>query len=149
MRTTFVLAVALLSAVGSAQTIPPTPLSLQEVQERGIEGILGVPLGTVVEVRGKIIENQAKSKRFAGDPYVLSIVEINGKQLRRDFSSSNLKVPRYKRGFQVGDSFHLFAYETGGFTGIPNDEFKYVESYAGQKFHFETDLVVLKVNEPH
>lgn len=125
--------------------LPPIPL--EDIHERGIEGRLKVPLGTIVDLRGQVVENRSKEKAYSADRYFFSIVEINGKRIGRTtvFPSSEMQMPKEADDFQVGDSFHCVGYETGGFQGSPESEFNYVPSYATRKFHFGTGIVVLKV----
>src|SRR5579863_8248920 len=75
----------------AAQTEPP--LQLKDVRDRGIEGTLGRPLGTVVEVSGKVIANESLAKVDMGEPFFLRIDAVDGRKLATPTSFPSSKMP--------------------------------------------------------
>jgi hypothetical protein len=55
-----------------------------------------------------------------------------------------MQLIRAVPALKVGDTFKCIGYERGDFRGSPAGEFKYVEPYATQGFHFQVEFVVLK-----
>ncbi|HVX14689.1 MAG TPA: hypothetical protein VHC22_26105 [Pirellulales bacterium] len=142
----------LLGSIGgdsSAARIEP-PVKFEELGERGIEGTLGRPLGTVMEVSGQVVANTSRAKGDSGEPFFLSIEEIDGRKLPapRRFSSTAMPLNRWVPDLKVGDRFRCIGYESGGFQGTPGDVFDHVEPFATKGFGFAADFVVVKVKSP-
>jgi hypothetical protein len=140
-----ILAIALLTIVrADAADQPAAPIPLQEIRERGIEGRLGVRLGTIVRISGTVVANRSRNKRDMGEPYFLKIDAIDG----RDLEEPVLYAYR-KHGFaeleppKIGDKFRYVAYEDGAFRGAVDGEEKYILPYADVGFGFETEIQVL------
>lgn len=148
----WVLAIVLLAGVaGEAKDPPPaepeTPVTLEDIHERGIAGTLGPPLGTILEVSGEVVANDSRSKADALEPFFLRIDEVDGRRLEAPqmFSSKDMPLIRKAPDLKVGDTFRCIGYETGAFSGSPDGEFKYVQPYATHRFHFAVRFVVLKL----
>jgi hypothetical protein len=147
-----VVAVALAGAFGlmdkkmpAAQSEPALPL--KEVRERGIEGTLGWPLGTVVEVSGKVVANTSRAKADAGEPFFLRIDEVDGHKLATPtlFSSTDMPLIAEAPELKIGDRFRCVGYESGSLQGTPGAVFKHVEPFATERFHFAVHFVVVNV----
>lgn len=145
------LVIGFASAMASTSLAPnrkvPTepPVPLKDIHDRGVEGRLGVRLGTIVEVSGEVIPNTSKAKADASEPFFLSIRTVNGKPL-----SNTVRYPFVKQSKwlevatpRVGDKFRYVGFETGRFEGSPEGEFDYVPAYATTGYHFGTHFVVL------
>jgi hypothetical protein len=65
----FVLVFICISIGGQPTTQPERPISLHDVAERGINGRLGVRLGTIVEVAGQVVPNSSNSKAELDAPF--------------------------------------------------------------------------------
>jgi len=59
-------------------------------------------------------------------------------------SISAQQIDRIKKTY-VGKKFTLMAYETGKFTGLPQDYLKYRPTRTDTNFHFQNYLVVISV----
>jgi hypothetical protein len=128
----------------STQSRPAIPLD--EVCARGIEGRLGVPLGTIATIAGEVVPNTSKAKEDSDEKFGLKIVAVNDKRLPEPelFSfGKQLIGPEFEP--RVGKKFRFVAYETGGFHGLPDGMFKYSPPVATFGFSFGTHLVVLAV----
>ena len=76
---------------------------------------------------------------------LLKVTSVNGVQLKEPptlrfsvFTGGALT------GVKSGMKLKAWAYETGRYTGVPTDAFKYVPAVATTVFHFETSVTVLK-----
>ena|SRR5579884_3160111 len=136
---------SMVAKMRAAQSEPV--LRLKEVRERGIEGTLGRPLGTVVEVSGSVVANTSRQKADAGEPFFLRIVEMDGRELATPISFSSTDMPLVDEApeLKVGDRFRCVGYESGTFRGTPADVFKHTEPSATLPFHFAVHFVVVKV----
>lgn len=131
--------------VGAASA--DAPISLQELQERGVVGPLGRRLGTIVEITGVAVANTSRAKAEADLPFQLRLNTLDGKPLKesviypfvRASTELTLVAPA------VGDSFHYVGYESGGFGGSPEGEFHYVAPRTTTGYSFESWFVVLAV----
>jgi len=148
-RLSLLVPVCLLAAasIGGPHPTAPgeAPLTLREIQARGIEGRLGLKLGTVLQVAGEVVPNTSRKKAEAGDPFFLRITTVNGTPLKqpveyRFLSHPLANVPQPK----IGDTFRFAGYETGAYTGSPDHEFDYIPAYQTTGFAFNTEFLILK-----
>ena len=123
------------------------PISLQELQERGVVGPLGRRLGTIVEITGVAVANTSRAKAEADLPFRLRVDTLDGRPLKE-----SVIYPFVRAGAEltlaapaVGDSFHYVGYESGGFGGSPEGEFHHVAPRTTTGYAFETWFVVLMV----
>lgn len=174
MKTAIAILAVILVAAAQTQDDKPTPLGLAEIQQKGVEGRLGVPLGNVVEIKGTIVSGRATRRKALSSLYLLDVTEIEGKKLdnaiRLKFSVppianakiasthfglyelkngerpkilSSDKLAELEKGY-VGSEFKLAVYESGGFSGIPNNLPEDFPAWQGTNFHFSTQMIVLK-----
>jgi hypothetical protein len=124
------------------------PISLGELDSRGVAGALGVRLGTIVEVSGVVVENRSKLKANVSEPYFVRIETVDGRRLESpiEFPAravlSFIEADRLDR--KVGDRYHCFGYETGGFEGAPDRTFDFVQAFATTDYCFTTEFVEVK-----
>jgi hypothetical protein len=132
----------------SQTTQPERPVLLKDIAERGVEGRLGVRLGTIVEAAGEVVANTSRAMIDADVPFFLQINTVDGRDLdkpvlyRFDMANQWVKVKTPK----IGDSFRYAGYETGGFGGSPAGEFDYVGEYATTGYGFATRFAILGAN---
>lgn len=126
-------------------TQPDRPMSLHEISQRGIEGLLGIRLGTIVTIEGEVVANQSRSKMDSVEPFFLRIDSIDGRPLTAPvqyrFTPSNM-LRSIKRP-KVGDKFRYVGYETGEFVGSPKDEAEYLGELATTDFLFRTRFEII------
>jgi hypothetical protein len=128
-----------------ASTLPAGPIPLDEVHARGIEGKLGLRLGTVIEVSGEVITNSSQAKMNMDQPFFLRIDRVGDKALAQPaiFRARDMDLQEARPELKIGDHFHCAGYETGSFHGSPNGEFKYVKPYATVGYGFGTQFIIL------
>ena len=130
------LATALAGLGCQSNTAPDAAVSLAELENRGVMGRFGEPLGTVVLAQGRVAAEAGTS-----GPLFLQVERINDRPLEEpilypfDFESSE-DFPSY----EVGDAFALFGYETGRYTGEPAASWDRVETFATTGYGFETSF---------
>lgn len=144
------LSVATLSAsLGrhSSGSQTDSPITFKELDDRGIEGTLGHPLGTVMEVSGRVVANTSRAKGDVDEPFFLRIEEVDGHKLYqpRLFSCTAMPLVRSAPDLKVGDTFRCIGYESGGFQGTPGDVFKHVPVAATKGFGFAVNFAVVKL----
>jgi len=119
-------ALMIASAIGAAAAIgsaPATqsrgPIPLLEVNERGIQGLLGTPLGTIVTVSADVVPNDSREKRYADETFLLRIRSVDGKSLPRAVDYPFRKAPLAHVGRpKVGQKFNGRGYESGACEGV-------------------------------
>ena len=137
-----VLAGLVLSPTFGQNKPAPKTIGVSELQDGGeIIGLLGLPLGEVVSIKGRIVQSNTKS----GEQLV-DIVEINGKPV------SGVLQLRYSI-WEWGNIGHeslprdqilsLRVYETGGMIGIPLEAMKETTFVQTEGWGFSTSLVLL------
>lgn len=132
--------------------VPTTQPSLRELTEHPPTGELGLPLGTVVEIRATVIAGrELELKNYTFD-YLLRVTEVNGRALPeqplmrftvpflgaklandifclyelktgKKYGSSDFEIESLERGY-VGKRVRLVVYETGRYYGVPKNLFR-------------------------
>jgi len=133
---------------------------------------LNIPFGTIAKLDVEIYDGDSLHRKGDEGTYLLKINSINGKQqidtllmifedeteqlANEDFalykliygkkanSLTGIRIDKMKKNY-VGKKLTLMAYETGRFTGIPKDYFKYRPEIADKDFHFENYLVIVSI----
>lgn len=148
MKHVFVIATVIFSCLAlwnGSQEASQEAVTVAQINNKGVTGTLGVKLGTIVTVEGQVVENDSKAKEDSGEPYFLEISRVNGHALkspvRYAFRTANQWVKIKEPA--VGNKFKYAGYETGGFSGSPDGEFKYVPAYATTGYYFKTEFLVL------
>lgn len=142
-------AIVAFAAVSMGQPLPVQQgrpsISLQELAERGVVGTFGSPLGTIIELKGTIVPNPQRGKGESSAP-ATQVDEINGRQLDKPMVTSRIRF-QAERGAEprVGDRFHAFGYETGGYAGIVPGAAKFQPPRQDRGFGFTTHFDLLKV----
>jgi hypothetical protein len=152
---------------------PPAPPATSRPVLRTPIGALGLPLGTVAEIRVTVFAGrELRMKRYDGE-YLLRVTHVNGNELsepqfvefgvpaflRKGLARTPHELYEIRHGRKaaslddrqierlergyVGKEFKLTAYETGRFDGIPSNWPSDVPMWADHGFGFSTSLVVL------
>ena len=112
-------------------------------------GLLGRPLGEIVEIECRGIPEPADNKTKL--PYwknSVTVVAIQGKPVDEPFIVPFVSFTTGEVGLpKPGVSKKFFGYETGEYSGYPKDLFEYVPPMAGVEFAFRTTFVALKESE--
>jgi hypothetical protein len=136
-----------------------------------IVGKLGQPLGTIMEIKCRIVDDKPSYRLHKGI-YQLNILEINKKPVTEkiisEFEDETGNLPAYDFALYkflykkdtgilnsdmvekmnkeyVGKEFTLFAYETGSYVGLPDNYYKYAPMRNGTSFYFKTFLIVISI----
>ena len=137
-----VLAGLVLSPAFGQNKPAPKTISVSELQGGSeIIGLLGLPLGEVVSIKGRIVQSNSKS----GEQLV-EIVEIDGKPV------SGILQLRYsiwewgnigRESLPLNQILRLRVYETGGMIGVPLEAMKETTFVQTEGWGFSTSLVLL------
>lgn len=149
------------------------PISLDEISRRQVVGDLGVPLGTVVEIRATVFAGSELNSKGYDSIYLLKVTHVDGRELERpqlmefsvpgfvraevvndSFDLYEMKMGQKARGLSseqiaelekgyVGKSVNLTVYEVGRFTGLPHKMPRGAPVWQDRAFHFATSLTVL------
>jgi hypothetical protein len=128
-------------AFGQGKTAWKTVQALELQRGTQIIGLLGVPLGELVSIRGEIVDSNTK-----GGDKLVDIVEVDGKAL-----SGTLQM-RYSvwewgniglKSLPEGQRLKLRVYETGGMIGIPFEAMRETTFVQTEGWGFATSLVLL------
>jgi hypothetical protein len=150
---------------------PRGPIRVEPLYDLSVVGRLGLPLGTVTDVRSTVISGRELHEKGYQSSYLLRVTHVAARgldepvvmefstrgnsELANDvFDLYELKHGEKARGLDskqiekleegyVGKDLRLVVYETGGFSGIPADLPPEVGSWQDRSFHFSTSLVVL------
>ena len=142
------------------------------VNTTDIKAYLNIPFGTITKLQVEIHDGNNLQMIAYQDTYLLKVNSVNEKpvndivlfrftdetkQLANDNftlykltyrktakSLTNIQIDKMKKGY-VGKKFTIVAYETGRFTGIPTDYFKYRPVREDVSFHFEHYLIVVSI----
>ena len=153
-----------------AQSEPEIANSKLDSSKSTITTKLNVPFGTISKLNVEIYDgDKLQRKEYQGvflfkinsindkpqnDTLLMTFLDETGQFANDDFelykltygksanSVSSKQVDKMKEKY-VGKKFTLMAYETGQFSGMPKDYFKYRPIKADRSFHFQNYLIVV------
>ncbi|MDQ7826876.1 MAG: hypothetical protein RDV48_29020 [Candidatus Eremiobacteraeota bacterium] len=143
----FVLIGVIALMVFSAGTVSPAEqrtIPAASLTSCTIIGSLGVPLGKIVLIEGVIVNDEYRREKGDEGKTLLKVEKLEGKK-----PAGELIIPLDAQALVVlkkagpGDRFRYRGYETGAFTGIPEEAFRYIPRAASKGFHFETSFQVI------
>jgi hypothetical protein len=118
-------------------------LTVTDLEKKPLLGQLGQPLGKIITIAGVIRQGELGAKASSRD--VLSIEAVNDRPLAQPVTIEfNLFMTAQVAKPVLGRSFKYVGYETGGFTGIPQEAFKFVPAVATTGYRFNTSFQVLQ-----
>ncbi|PZV11155.1 MAG: hypothetical protein DCF20_20065 [Pseudanabaena sp.] len=119
------------------------PLTVTDLAEKPLLGQLGQPLGKIITISGVVRQEAFGAKASPKD--VLSVEYVNNCPLAVPVTIEfNLFVTAQVAKPVLGRSFKYVGYETGGFTGTPQEAFKFVPAVATTGYRFNTSFQVLQ-----
>jgi hypothetical protein len=124
----------------------PEPINVADLNERPVIGMLGQPLGTVVTIKGDVVDgSKIRIKDLSGKP-VLQVARVNGQPVesRPILQFDSFRSESSGVAPAIGTHFAYLAYENGEFGGLPNEAREYVGPVASLGFRFRTKLVLLR-----
>ena len=132
------LGVVLLTTTGGSAPIvsPDHPISLKELDTRGIEGRLGFRLGTVLSASGHIVPNSSDAKADVDEPFFVRVENVNGKRIVPpvDYPARDFPLRDGVKPLKIGDAFTCTGYETGGYDDLVDDPTEPARAHPGYGF---------------
>lgn len=123
-------------------------ITLSELNKSRIIGCLGRPLGSVVTIEGIVVDDYYRKMKSDEGETLLKVQKVDGKALSgeiiiplRQEPSESVKKPL------PGYHFRFLGYETGSFTGMPEEVFRYIPQAATEGFQFRTYFLVVRVEK--
>lgn len=115
-------------------------IHVNQLQRSTVIGRLGIPLGNVVTLEGRVAPDLSRNKGRDGR-LVLSIEAVDGNVLDQsiEFWDEIVVLPKGAM-LEVGRRFRFAAYETGSFQGIPRGSTDRVA--AGRSFGYVPKLAI-------
>lgn len=111
-----------------------------------VSPLLGAGFGKMVEIEGWIVDDHDTRLRAHLGKKLIEVKRVGAHELPKPvvievlvFRWTDISIP--ERGTFVG----FRGYETGGFTGIPNDAFEDVPAVATTAHHFQSQFQVTKL----
>jgi hypothetical protein len=118
-------------------------LTVTDLELKPLLGQLGQPLGKIITIAGVVRQGELGAKASPRD--VLSVEAVNDRPLAQPVTIEfNLFMTAQVAKPVLGRSFKYVGYETGGFTGIPQEAFKFVPAVATTSHRFNTSFQVLQ-----
>jgi len=170
MRHFLSLFLILIGLCGNSQTQPAHIGSQEDTSKTTITTKLNIPFGTIAKLEVEVYDGDILQVKAYQGTYLLKINSVNDKKIndpllliyidetetlanddvslselvykKKASSLTDIQIEKMKEKY-VGKKLTVMAYETGHFTGIPKDYFKYRPSVADRNFHFEHYLVVV------
>jgi hypothetical protein len=155
---------------GNSQNQPAHIGSQDDTSKTTITPKLNIPFGTIAKLEVEVYDGDSLQMKAYQGTYLLKINSVNDKKIgdtlllpltdeteelandnfglykltyRKTANSiSDKEIAKMKKNY-VGRKLTLMAYETGHFTGLPKDYFKYRPISAGTNFHFQNYLIVV------
>lgn len=120
-----------------------TSITISELNKLQVIGWLGQPLGKIVTIEGVVTDDYYRKMKVDAGQTLLRVQAVDGKKLPGEqivtVLSAGVEKPK------VGSKFKYIGYETGGFTGVPREAFRYMQPVvATTGYYFTTDFVVVR-----
>ena len=120
-----------------------TPIPASEVEQRGIAGRLGQPLGRVIRVRGTIVAADRNAKLASSELYLLADW-VEGSALRTPILVALSETP--KPNLKPGERISCIGFETAKFEGKPFDPADLLQDHGSTLgYAFRTEFVINKI----
>ena len=148
-------------------------LTTNDLKHRPVIGELGIPLGSPAAIKAVIVDGATLKDKIHSESYLLEVIEVNGSNMEKrpvlefslrhsldvDLAANNAQlinkfggegnngrgediVPSLKTNY-VGKEVNLLVYETGKFSGVPNDLPDNAPLWQDEGFGFRSTLEVL------
>jgi hypothetical protein len=132
---------------------------------------LAVPFGKIVPMNIEIVDGDKLDDKGYQSSFLIKVKSVENKSLGKpiifefkdetgNFPGDEFELYKYLYGKEtgtisskisseikknyVGKEFNIMAYESGGFTGIPDDYFKYQPVRQDRMFHFSNYIIVVR-----
>ena len=111
-------------------------------------GKLGLAVGTITTIEGMILSDSARGLRVDSGKSMMRVEKVDGRVVKKPFviqvvrfTFTQFKIPK------SGSKVRVVGYETGGYTGIPSEAFKYIPRVATTDFRFKTWLQICSIEK--
>ena len=111
--------------------------------KNGIIGVLGRPLGTIIEIEGQL--DPGEGAKADMDKILFRVQKLDGEELDRTivlpvetFSWMSVASPG------EGEIVKYLGYETGGMSGIPEEAFAHMPYVTTTAYHFSLYFQIIK-----
>jgi hypothetical protein len=145
LSTVLLLSLFMMGCEGARTSVTPSePPSIESLNEHPLIGELGVPVGTVVEIRATVIDGHDLGTKAADGKYLLKVTEVGGRPLTPS-PYMYFRVPGFVHVNVASDRFALYKLKNRG-NASQLDETQMAElekRYAGKQVR----LVVYEVGE--
>jgi hypothetical protein len=132
----------LISGGAAREQTAVEPITVADLTRRPVLGRLGQPLGKIVTIEGVFADGNLTKMKMDDGWILVRVRVVDGKRLEKErvfqYEQSRKASPK------VDSEFKFIGYETGGFTGIPGDAFKYTLPVATTGYGFTTSFVFLR-----
>jgi len=146
-------------------------LTVEDLNGKTIIGKLGMPLGSPAVIKAVIVDGETMKDKIHSESYLLAVIEVNGSLLQDkpvlefslnhsldvELAVDNIELinmfgegddlsEEYVNGLKkkyVGKEVSLLVYETGHFSGVPNDLPDNALLWQDEGFNFKSTLEVL------
>ena len=109
-------------------------ISYRALSPAGVRGALGLPLGSVVTLTGTVLSDDVRRMRADLGKTLLRVEKVSGKPLPNPVIVE-LRCASQAR-YLAGKAFEIVGYESGAFSGLPAEVFKYIPQRATTGFGF-------------
>ncbi|BBC27021.1 hypothetical protein [Pseudanabaena sp. ABRG5-3] len=117
-------------------------ITVTDLGQKPLLGYLEQPLGKIITIAGVVRQERSGAKSSPRD--VLSVEVVNDRPLAQPvLIEFNLFMTAQVAKPVLGRPFKYVGYETGGFSGVPAEAFKYVPAVSTTSHHFHTFFQVL------
>jgi hypothetical protein len=144
-----VVGICAVADIKSGQDDTTPPVSVTSFRPDNVIGHLGVPLGTVVRVRGICIDGDTtRRKKYAGIT-LLQIETVNGERLESPFLVPFGRAARELETPVRGQRFDYYVHEHGSFDGVvelPQELETTSPIVANDGFYYRPQVTVWKSN---
>lgn len=137
-----------LVAIALGRAEPPSKrlqsISVQELNKMQVIGWLGQPLGRIVTIEGLVAGDDYRRMKADLGHTLLRVRAVNERALPAEqvFHFHGKVKP------MVGGKFRYTGYETGGFTGHPQELEEFGPPVAGTRYGFTTEFVIVREEPP-
>jgi hypothetical protein len=116
---------------------------IQPGTDIAIKPQLGIPFGTIAKLEVQFFSGDDLHMKYYTGMTLLKINTVNGKVLKDTVILDYTDETKSLKKADAGEKLTLMAYETGNFTGIPDNYFKYQPVRQDVGFGFRHYLIVV------
>ena len=123
----------------------PKSITVAELNELPVIGLLGKPLGICVTIEGVVADGSYTKRKVDSGATLLRVQTVDGEKLANEqifhfrvYDWSNVDKPK------IGSMFKYIGYEDGGFAGTIGNQFDWLPVVAAPEYSFTTSFVIVR-----